>query len=402
MILTEFAPNETWQDSFEALKVMGQPRQWFQGGAVKEVKHELAHLTNVDSSQIHLTLSGRAAIKVALLALELPQDSLVAVQAFTCEAVVLPLLDLHLHPVYVDIESETFSMNLKDLKAKSASKPAVIILQHTFGLIPLFRKEILAWAEDNKISVIEDLAHGFQEQVFETDAHTFKVLSFGRSKMISSVHGGALITPDKRFSEKSQQILLTWAHPRPSFIFRSLMYKLLTPFLKATYPLVIGKILHRVFDHLKLFTREISELEKNHQVDSWLDKKYPNALAQTLVLQLKNLNQKRQRFSKIGNLYTQALLQKFESKNMPLTRFPLMNAKAAQLISKARSQNIYLGTWYQQVIAPTGLEPRRFGYELGSCPQAETVCKQICNLPLNISEEQAQHIITFLKSEGLE
>ncbi|MBI4226084.1 DegT/DnrJ/EryC1/StrS aminotransferase family protein, partial [Candidatus Roizmanbacteria bacterium] len=191
MISTDFAPNESWDDAWLSLKLLIQPWRWKYGQETEIVKEKIKKLLNVTSYKLHVTcfLSGRSALYYLLKSLNLPKNSKVIVQAFTCEAVVLPIIANKLKPVYIDIENETYSMDLNSLTRKLVNSKTdsvkVLILQHTFGLTPKFRKEIITLAQKNKLIVIEDLAHGFSPSIFRTDNrlpitdHYF-LLSFGR------------------------------------------------------------------------------------------------------------------------------------------------------------------------------------------------------------------------------
>ena len=67
--------------------------------------------------------------------LDLQEGDEVAVVGFTCEAVVLPVTELKLTPLYIDVETESFSSTLPTLE-KLSSKTKAVVLQHTFGITP--------------------------------------------------------------------------------------------------------------------------------------------------------------------------------------------------------------------------------------------------------------------------
>jgi hypothetical protein len=67
------------------------------------------------------------------------------------------------------------------------------------------------------------------------------------------------------------------------------------------------------------------------------------------------------------------------------------------LRKKAARHNIYLGSWYNQVVAPKSIDLSKMQYHKGSCPQAEKVCKKILNLPTNISYHEALKVISVIK-----
>ena len=83
-------------------------------------------------------------------------------------------------------------------------------------------------------------------------------------------------------------------------------------------------------------------------------------------------------------------------------RFTVKHPKAHQIIKKAWKNNILIGDWYTSPIAPHDTNLDKLQYQLGSCPKAEKLAKETFNLPthINISKEEAQKIITFLKING--
>src|SRR5688572_622656 len=141
MILTDFAPNESFDDAVVALKQIAAPWRWKKGKTIVKIKSRLKSF--FPQTRVSLFLTARAGLYHILQNLDLDGGDEVAVQAFTCEAVILPILALGLQPLYVDIESSTFSMNQKDLEKKLTNRTKVLILQNTFGITPLHRENIL-------------------------------------------------------------------------------------------------------------------------------------------------------------------------------------------------------------------------------------------------------------------
>ncbi|OGK13072.1 hypothetical protein A3C98_03105 [Candidatus Roizmanbacteria bacterium RIFCSPHIGHO2_02_FULL_37_15] len=411
MISTDFAPNESWDDAWISLKLIFQPWRWKNGEESKLIKQKICNLLNVPCFKLHVSLflSGRSALYFFLKSLNLPPDSEVIVQAFTCEAVVLPILANNLKPVYIDIEAETFSMNYKKLIDQIPKRAKVLILQHTFGLTPKFRDEIIKFAHENKLIIIEDLAHGFNPVIFKTSniqppTSNFYLFSFGRSKLLSSVFGGVIVSSNNTAIKHYNNLTM----PSSFFIFHCLLYKPLTTLIKSTYDIYFGKILHKILYKLKLLIPEITEKEKSGYFDESFNKAYPNALAILLLHQFNKFEQIQQQRLKICQVYSgqiskyQYLISKQIANHQvppikhPLIRFPLLARNRNAILSNLKKYKIYLGKWYDQAVAPKELELSRVGYKRNSCPVAEEICQKIINLPTNISERDAIKIIKKL------
>lgn len=405
MISTDFASNETWEDALLSFSLLFQPWRWKKGKELKRVKKELTSLFKpTDKSgkselSIELFLSGRAALYFLLQSLELPKSSDIIIQAFTCEAVVLPIIALGHRPIYADIDPKTYSMSLKDLQKKITSESKVLILQHTFGITP-DREKIIDFALKNKLIVIEDLAHGFNYEAMREDRFkTTKLLSFGRSKALSSVFGGAIVTSDKKIAKHLDQIESQLPHPNNLLIISILWYKPLTLVIKSLYDIIIGKILHMIFNQLRLLIPEISTKEKRGEFDFLLAKNYPNVLAILLLKQLTNFDQKSKQRSIITSYYNSHFADESPhniEKNMSLIRFPILVKNREKLLKTMRRRNIYLGRWYDQVVGPKPLKLDRVKYNSDSCPIAEDISKQVINLPTLVTDRQAKKILKLI------
>lgn len=390
MISADFAPNESWDDAWLSLKLLFQPWRWKNGPELGEIKKRILDLLSGTRSKFHVLpfLSGRSALFHLLKFFQLPKDSEVIIQAFTCEAVVLPILANNLKPVYIDIEAETYSMDPIDLESKITPKARVLILQHTFGLTPNRRTEIVELVKKHNLVLIEDIAHtikSLSKEGFKTTS--FYLMSFGRSKAVSSVFGGAIVT-NKNLAIKQLSL------PSYGFIARLLFYKPLSVLIKSTYDFYLGKILHKIINKLQILVPEISAKEKRVGLDSILDKAYPNALAILLLHQLDKYEQIQR---------NRALSVAYYSKNRnksPLIRFPILVGNRKHLLKQAAKKNVYLGKWYDQVVAPKDLDLAKLGYKLGCCPVAEEICRKIINLPTVINKKGAEKIMKLIEEYG--
>jgi Predicted pyridoxal phosphate-dependent enzyme apparently involved in regulation of cell wall biogenesis len=167
MINLNLAPNETFSDALASFLLLFQPWRWKTGRELEKVKKEiLKNYLNVTRSTFHVSifLSGRAALYYLLKNLSLKDGDEVLIQAFTCEAVVLPIVALNLKPIFYDIEKQSFSANPIDLEKKLSKKSKVVILQHTFGITPSQREKILSISRKNNLVLIEDIAHGINSK----------------------------------------------------------------------------------------------------------------------------------------------------------------------------------------------------------------------------------------------
>ncbi|HRN69810.1 MAG TPA: aminotransferase class I/II-fold pyridoxal phosphate-dependent enzyme [Candidatus Woesebacteria bacterium] len=397
MISVEFAPNETVQDGVYAFKMLFQPWKWRNGKEITKLRQRLRKRFFSDKSEMFFFLTGRSALYYYLKALHIKEGSEVLVQAFTCEAVILPILAHKLKPVYIDIHSEDFSMNLDDLKKKYTTNAQVLILQHTFAITPIQRAKILAFAKEKKLTVIEDVAHGFQPTLFDKKTlPTTLLISFGRSKPLSGVFGGAIVTSNKKITsylaktEKHQQ------YPSTLFLLKMVLYKFLSVIIKATYSFGIGRIIHLIANYLQLLLPEITQKEKTGVFDNYYAKAFPNISALFIIQQLNRFNDVYRKKIQITKYYQDKLHQSKQTTQAYL-RYPFLSEKRDQIYNKLKRNGILPGLWYNQVIAPKEVKLKTMQYVLGSCPNAEQISAQILNLPTFVTKKQAQKIVQLLK-----
>lgn len=398
MISTEFAANEQWDDALLSMSLLFQPWRWKTGTEQQSLRSALAKEFSTKSHSVHLFLSGRAALFHIVSSIPLQQGSEVIVTGFTCEAVVVPLIAAGLTPVYADIDTSTFSMTPAEVEKKLTPRTSAIILQHTFG-IPPHRKEILAIAKKHKLTVIEDIAHGWERGVFEPESYpTIKLVSFGRSKSFSSVFGGAVITENTLLSKTLNDVSPPVPYPTVISMIRLLCYKPVVIQIKTLYRFgFLGKIAHVIAMRLGLLLPEISSKEKRGEYDVFFDKQYPNALAILALHQLKKRPHVQNHRKTIYDVYT-SFLRLSSQKGLQLSRVPVLVENRENLIEEAGRYKIYFGKWYEQPVAPKQIELSRVGYKTGMCPVSESVCKQIINLPTNVSKAQAKDIAQLVSS----
>ena len=380
MISLDLAPNEGHQDGLKSLTMIIQPWRWIKGQYTGRVKTKLKRF--FPEHDIFLYLSARGALYKTLQGLKLNPGDEVMVIGFTCTAVILPLTELKLTPIFVDVETESFSLDLTDLREKITSKTKVIILQHTYGITPANRDEVLRLSKASKIQVIEDLAHGFDNHMFMKDKNdSIKLLSFGRSKAISSVFGGAILTKDKRLQEILKQYDKRLTTPRTSFIARCLLYKPLSLVVKSTYDFAkFGKVLHWFLSAFYVIPKELTEREKHGQFNPQMAGLFPNAFAFLLNSQLKNFELLQDLRMKNVAAYNEAFhsIQKDES----LSRYPVLVTKREELMRDLRKQQIYLSRWYHALVSPEG-----------SCPVANSIKDSIINLPTQVNAKDRDRVM---------
>jgi perosamine synthetase len=332
----------------------------------------------------------------------------VIVQAFTCLSVVNSIINAGAKPIFVDITEDDFSMDTEVLCQKIGKNTGCVILQHTFGICPTNRKRIVDLCKKNDILLIEDSAHGiadFDQYEFpplddrKRSKHAL-LLSFGRSKQISTVFGAVVLTEDGDIYKTLKDIESSL--PKASLILQTqcLLYKSITPFIKKCHQNKfneLGRITHWLGKTLALFPEEIDSGEKSNKHPTRLDCKYPYSLIPILMNEFEYFfNFRKKNVTENVTIYQEkfAKISK-KSVNSPACRYPfLANSKIQKdiILSHLAKSNIFLGTWYDYPVSPKPQGKYSTIYMHGSCPVAEDICDRILNLPLLIEPDIATHI----------
>ncbi|MBI4645486.1 MAG: aminotransferase class I/II-fold pyridoxal phosphate-dependent enzyme, partial [Bacteroidia bacterium] len=140
----------------------------------------------------------------------------VLVTCFSYIASVSPILRVGAIPVFVDIDKESFMMDLNDLERKITNKTKAILAVHQFGQsLPLAHLEALA-AKYNLI-IIEDVAQAFGCRNYDHPAGNIGIascFSFDPTKIIGAFGtAGALATDDEQIYNKAKKLRFHGKNP---------------------------------------------------------------------------------------------------------------------------------------------------------------------------------------------
>jgi UDP-2-acetamido-2-deoxy-ribo-hexuluronate aminotransferase len=159
--------------------------------------------------------NGTDALQIALMAFGLqPGDEVITVD-FTFAATVEVIGLLNLTPVFVDVERDTFNMNIKAVEKAITPKTKAIIPVHLFGQCANM-EEIMKIAKVNDLYVIEDAAQSIGAEYTFSNGTVKKAgtighigtTSFFPSKNLGCYgDGGALFTNDSALAKRLNAIV---------------------------------------------------------------------------------------------------------------------------------------------------------------------------------------------------
>ena len=148
--------------------------------------------------------NGTDALQIALMALDLKPGDEVITPDFTYASTIEVILLLGLTPVLVDIDIDTFNIDVSGIKNAISSKTKAIIPVHLFGQVASMN-EILEIAQENDLYIVEDNAQSLGSNFTFKDGSKKKAgtighigtTSFFPSKNLGAYgDGGAIFTED--------------------------------------------------------------------------------------------------------------------------------------------------------------------------------------------------------------
>ena len=399
-ISISLSPNTERDDVWLAFKLLFQPWRWnLTENTSRWLEEEFREY--LGAKYAFAFNSGRSALMAILNSLGLEQGSEVLLQAFTCNAVPNPVIWAGLKPVFVDVNEETFNIDIEDLKRKVSPKSRAVIVQHTFGL-PADMDKIVKICQENSLILIEDCAHALGAKYKGRLVGTFgkaAFFSFSRDKVISSIYGGMVTTNDDELAQKLEKYVRDIGYPSNCWIFQQLLHPVLMNWLILPTYEIFGKYLLILFQWLQILSKAVHWKEKRGKKPGYFPKRMPNALAILALNQFKKLEKFNVHRKEIADFYSKNLGGQLNEGSIYL-RFPVKHPKAHDMIKKAWQNNLLIGDWYTSPIAPADTQLDKIDYNIGSCPKAEKLSKETFNLPthIKINLTDARRVADFIKA----
>jgi dTDP-4-amino-4,6-dideoxygalactose transaminase len=158
--------------------------------------------------------NGTDALQIALMALDLPKDAEVLVPAFNYVATAEVIALLGFKPVFVEIESSYYGIDVDKLESYLTAKTKVIMPVHLFGQISQM-EEILAFADKHQLYVVEDVAQAIaakytfangEVKIAGSMGHVATTSFFPTKNLGCMGDGGAIFTTNSELALRLKQI----------------------------------------------------------------------------------------------------------------------------------------------------------------------------------------------------
>jgi perosamine synthetase len=374
---------------------------------IKEYQQKFARFFGV--KRAFAFWKGRVALYALLRALDVGRGDEVILPGYTCVMNVNPIKYAGARPVYVDIEPDTFNMNVNLLEEKITNKTKVIIAQHTYGY-PCEMDTIMNIARSNGIPVIEDcclaLGSKYQDRMVGTFGRA-GYFSFQWNKPYTTGLGGMVITSDRELAERIESLAAKEMY-QPSgrevfmlrmqlMIYRLFIYPRTTALAQSLFRYLTKK-------GAVVGSSSTSEFEPEKADDFF--KSISKMQARSGIRQLCRIEENIAHRRKMAQLYDELLAANGwrpskdcrDSAEAVLVRYPVRIAEKEKALAQAAKAGIELGSWFECPLHPIETPLALYDYEPGMCPEAEKAALEVVNLPLHprVSKKTVLKTINFI------
>jgi dTDP-4-amino-4,6-dideoxygalactose transaminase len=315
--------------------------------------------------------SATAGLHLTLLALDLQPGDEVITTPMTFAATLNTIVLAGGKPVLVDIDPNTYNLDLNQLEDAITEKTRVIMPVHFAGL-PLDLEHLYEIANRHDLRVIEDAAHAMGAEYKDHrigGTGDIQVFSFHPTKNMTTGEGGCISTRDEALAKKITLLR-----------FHGIDREAWNRYGKGgqqDYEIVMPGFKYNMMDiQAAIGLHQLRELDGFIIRREELANRYQEALADWPQWQLPATPSYEHRHS--WHIYT-----------------PLLNETAAQMnrdefMTAMKEKNIGTGLHYRAVhLYPYYRE--RFGFNVGDFPHAEAVAERIISLPLFPAMTDAEH-----------
>jgi|TARA_B110000259_G_scaffold182897_1_gene227246 perosamine synthetase len=177
-----------------------------QGPFVKKFEEQFSAF--VDCKYGITTTSGTTALHLACAALGLKKDDQVLVSSSTNMACAFAIDYCGAIPIPIDIEKDTWQMDVTKIEEKINSKTKAIMVVHLFGH-PVDMDVVLSLSKKHNLKIIEDCAeaHGVEYKGKKVGSiGDIGAFSFFANKTITCGEGGMVVTNSDEIGEKAKSL----------------------------------------------------------------------------------------------------------------------------------------------------------------------------------------------------
>ena len=185
-------------------KIIKRGTFWADGPEISEFESKVADYIGVKYALAFN--SGTSALHVMFLAYNI-KNSEVIVPAFTFVATANAVVLAGGKPVFAETETDTFGLDVEDVRKRITSKTKAIVTIHYGGFPARDTEKLRALADEYNILFLEDAAQSFGASINNKMIGSFgdsSIFSFCQNKILPTGEGGMILTNSVDIYEKAK------------------------------------------------------------------------------------------------------------------------------------------------------------------------------------------------------
>jgi len=356
-------PEVDWSDIEEIVSCLRSGRLAL-GPKAEEFEKEMANYAGVDYGVA--ISSGTAGLHILVRALDIKESDEILVPSFTFSSTVNVVLYERARPVFVDINSDTYTIDPGDIERKITKRTKAVLVVDVFGH-PAEWDEILEIAENHNLKVIDDSCEALGAEYKGKKVGQFgdcACFAFYPNKQITTGEGGMIVTNNEEIASLARSLRNQGRDEMGSWLeHKRLGYNYRMDEMSAA----LG----------------VSQLKK---IETFLAKREKVAEAYT------------ERLSKLEFLRTQ-VIRPYVRMSWFIYVITLENGLDRDSVMKKMAEK---GIPTRGYFSPMHLQPYikdMFGFKGGELPVTEDISKRTLALPFhnNLSEDEIDQVVEALK-----
>ena len=177
---------------------------WLTNMGVKHNQFQTELETMLEVPHVALYCNGHLALENILEAMDFPKGSEVITTPFTFASTTHAIVRCGLKPVFCDVNSEDFTIDVNLIESLISDKTVAIVPVHVYGNL-CDVETIKSIADKHHLKVIYDAAHAFAVKYKGVSAGAFgdaSMFSFHATKVFNTIEGGAICFHDDSLVQK--------------------------------------------------------------------------------------------------------------------------------------------------------------------------------------------------------
>lgn len=229
-------------------------------------KFEEAYAGFIGSKYGTAVCNGTAALEAALFGAGIKKGDEVILTSFTIISCALACIRLGAKPVFVDIDPETWNMNVSLIENLITPNTKAIMVVHIYGH-PVDMDPIFKLKEKYKLKIVEDIAESQGAEYFSKSKNQWLkcgnmgdvcAVSFYANKIITTGEGGMVLTNDPSVNDRAVSYRNLCFDPKQRFLHSDLGYNFRMTNLQAAVGLA-------QFENIRTFMIKKENLAKHYR-----------------------------------------------------------------------------------------------------------------------------------------